>query len=340
MIKLIAGLILILFLAVTIMLWIPLNRTMNVSDQSEIVFEVVSGDSANAVIHKLKKQHFITSTLPLQIYARLFGLDRSIQSGEYYITLKTTPISFFRKLKRGDVVLYSVTLLEGKTLHENIKELNTHEKLQNQLDGLSDSDIINQLGISPKHPLEGLFFPDTYFFRSGETALSILKRAYDKMAKVVQQEWQNRAPNLPYTTPYEALIMASLIERETAVPQERSRIAGVFVNRLRKGMRLQTDPTVIYGLGDAYQGKINKQHLRTMTPYNTYLIPGLPPTPISLFGIASLRAALHPEKNKYLFFVAKGDGYHYFSETLEKHNEAVRQYQLNRREDYRANPNH
>jgi len=190
---------------------------------------------------------------------------------------------------------------------------------------LAEADIAQKLGIE-QQKLEGLFLAETYHFPFGTTDLEILKRANRRLEKILDQHWANRQPNLPIKTPYEALILASIIEKETAIASERGRIASVFVNRLNKRMRLQTDPTVIYGLGDAYDGNLRKKDLRTPTPFNTYTIFGLPPTPIAMAGEASIKAALNPEQSNYLYFVASGSGGHVFSKTLNEHNRAVRAY--------------
>ena len=212
-----------------------------------------------------------------------------------------------------------------------------HEKIEQTLDGLSDSEVMAKLGHAGEFP-EGRFFPDTYRFVRGMTDAQLLEKAYNRLEKVLAEEWQQRAPDLPYATPYEVLIMASLVEKETGVPQERGQIAGVFVRRMKIGMPLQTDPTVIYGLGERYNGKLTRAHLREPTPYNTYTIPGLPPTPIAMVGREAIHAALHPVSGSSLYFVAKGDGSHTFSDDLDAHNNAVREFQIKRRADYRSSP--
>ena len=212
-----------------------------------------------------------------------------------------------------------------------------HEKIEQTLDGLSDSEVMAKLGHEGVFP-EGRFFPDTYRFVRGMTDAQLLEKAYDRLDKVLAQEWEQRDPAVPYATPYQALIMASLVEKETGVPQERGQIAGVFVRRMKIGMPLQTDPTVIYGLGERYTGKLTRAHLREPTPYNTYTIPGLPPTPIAMVGREAIHAALHPADGTSLYFVAKGDGSHTFSDDLDAHNSAVREFQIKRRADYRSSP--
>jgi len=235
------------------------------------------------------------------------------------------------------VVQYSLTLVEGWNFRQVRSALAKHEKIEQTLDGLSDSEVMAKLGHEGVFP-EGRFFPDTYRFVRGMTDAQLLEKAYDRLDKVLAQEWEQRDPGVPYTTPYQALIMASLVEKETGVPQERGQIAGVFVRRMKIGMPLQTDPTVIYGLGERYNGKLTRAHLREPTPYNTYTIPGLPPTPIAMVGREAIYAALHPADGTSLYFVAKGDGSHTFSDDLDAHNSAVREFQIKRRADYRSSP--
>jgi UPF0755 protein len=239
--------------------------------------------------------------------------------------------------RRGEVVQYSLTLVEGWSFRQVRTALERQSKLELTLTGLSDAQLMARLGYPGVNP-EGRFFPDTYRFVRGMSDLDLLKQAYVRLEQVLAEEWQGRADGLPYKAPYDALIMASIIEKETGVPEERGEIAGVFVRRLRIGMRLQTDPTVIYGLGERYNGKLTRAHLREPTAYNTYVIDGMPPTPIAMVGREAINAALHPVAGKSLYFVARGDGSHVFSNSLEAHNRAVREYQLTRREDYRSSP--
>ncbi len=228
----------------------------------------------------------------------------------------------------GDVKTYNLTVIEGWTFAQMLDAVRTHPALAHTLAEDAGADaVMEALGQPGQHP-EGRFFPDTYQFPRATTDVALLRRAYRRMQRVLAEEWRQRGENLPLDTPYEALILASIIERETGVPEERARIAGVFVERLERGMRLQTDPTVIYGLGDEFEGDLRFRHLRTDTPYNTYTRGGLTPTPIALPSRAAIHAALHPERRGELYFVSTGDGRHVFSRTLEEHNRAVIEYQL------------
>jgi len=227
----------------------------------------------------------------------------------------------------GRVVEYPLVLVEGWTFRQFLDAIEEAPKLTRTLNGLSPRAIMERLGHPGEHP-EGRFFPDTYYYSSGQTELAILANAYDKMQKLLQQEWEKRDNNLPFKDPYEALILASIVEKETGRADERRMIAGVFVNRLRHGMRLQTDPTVIYGMGESFDGNLRLKDLRRDTPYNTYTRPGLPPTPVAMPGKESLQAVMHPVITGALYFVARGDGSHDFSSTLEEHNKAVIKYQL------------
>jgi UPF0755 protein len=232
-------------------------------------------------------------------------------------------------------VHYRLTLPEGITLARALDILWQHEQVTRTLSDASDPRL--RMLVAPYDSPEGLFFPDSYDFPRGTTDLDILQRAFERMQLVLEREWLNRSAGLPLETPYEALVLASIVERETGVPRERGTIAGVFVRRLQKRMRLQTDPTVIYGLGPDFDGNLRRSHLRDEdNAYNTYRRHGLPPTPIALPGLAALQAALHPEPGDALYFVARGDGSHHFSATLREHNEAVKRYQLQRRADYRS----
>jgi UPF0755 protein len=235
------------------------------------------------------------------------------------------------------VVQYNLTLVEGWTFRQVRSAVARHEKIKHTLDGLSDSEVMDKLGHTGVFP-EGRFFPDTYRFVRGMTDVELLQQAYMRLDEVLAKEWAERSTDLPYRDPYQALIMASLVEKETGIPQERGQIAGVFVRRLRLGMMLQTDPTVIYGMGERYNGKITRADLREPTPYNTYTITGLPPTPIAMVGREAIHAALNPSDGTSLYFVARGDGSHVFSDDLDDHNSAVREFQLKRRADYRSSP--
>jgi len=248
-----------------------------------------------------------------------------------------TPLGLLEAMVQGDVKLWAIQFIEGKTFDDMRAALAANERLEKVTTDWTDEQIMEAVGAADEHP-EGWFYPDTYLFDSSETDLDIYKRAYTRMVSVLEEEWQSREKGLPYQSPYEALIMASIVERETGVPSERDQVAGVFVRRLQTGMRLQTDPTVIYGMGDDYDGRIRSRDLREYTPYNTYRIDGLPPTPIAMPARAAIHAALHPAEGDALYFVARGDGSHKFSRTLAEHQRAVREYQLNRREDYRSSP--
>ena len=235
------------------------------------------------------------------------------------------------------MVQYSLTLVEGWSFRQVRAALVRQEKLEQRLADLDDKALMDRLGLAGVSP-EGRFFPDTYRYVSGMSDQDLLKQASARLDQVLDEEWARRADGLPYRKPYDALIMASMVEKETGVAEERGQIAGVFVRRLRSGMRLQTDPTVIFGLGERYNGNLTRAHLQQPTPYNTYVIDGMPPTPIALAGREAIHAALNPVAGKSLYFVARGDGSHVFSETLEQHNRAVREYQLKRRADYRSSP--
>lgn len=265
----------------------------------------------------------------LSLRARLTGKADRLQVGEYSVEPGMTAADLLGKLISGDSVQHKLTLIEGWNFHQMIRVLDKHSALDHKLESLDAEAVMKALGKPGEHP-EGRFFPDTYSFTRGMSDIQVLQRAYQQMEKVLQDEWGLRAEGLPYKTPYEALIMASIVEKETGVARERAEIAGVFVRRLQKGMLLQTDPTVIYGIGPGFDGNIRLRDLKRDTPYNTYTRAGLPPTPICMPGREAIHAALHPADGKTLYFVSKGDGSHQFSETLEQHNAAVRKYQLKR----------
>ncbi len=300
--------------------------TLN-SSQANITYMVEPGSTLNRVARDLKDKGLITKPRNMVWLAHWEGMANSIKAGEYLLEPGITALEFLNHLVSGKVIEYSLTVVEGWNIHQMLQAVRASEYLNHSMDALDAVQVMEKLGLGIQHP-EGRFFPDTYHFTRGMSDLAFLKRAYHAMNVRLQQEWENRIVGLPYKNSYEALIMASIIEKETAVASERQTIAGVFVRRLVKGMRLQTDPTVIYGLGEAYDGNIRRRDLQKDTPYNTYRRSGLPPTPIAMPGVESIHAALHPEQGTALYFVAKGDGSHYFSSTLEEHNKAVIKYQL------------
>ena len=298
---------------------------------------IVSGQGLRSIARGLQLEGVVSQPYLLLAYGRWTGLDAQIKRGEYLIPPGTTTAELLDLLGAGSVIQYQVTLPEGITLVQAIAILGEHKQLVATLEGPED-ERIRQL-ILPRQSPEGLFFPDSYRFEKGTTDWQILQRAHGRMREVLAREWLDRQPSLPYESPYEALIMASIVERETGVAIERPEIAGVFVRRLLKKMRLQTDPTVIYGLGDQFDGNLRRRHLQDESnPYNTYRHKGLPPSPISLPGEAAINAALNPDSGTALYFVARGDGSHQFSDTLQEHQNAVRKYQLNRSATYRSSP--
>jgi UPF0755 protein len=257
------------------------------------------------------------------------GDQGRLKAGEFELTQGMRPTDLLERLISGREVQYPITLVEGWTFRQAVAAVAADPRFGAEVVGKTDAELMETLGRPGEHP-EGRFFPDTYSFPRNTSGLEVLRRAFERMERVLAEEWEQRAEDLPIETPYQALILASIIEKETAVVAERPAIGGVFVRRLRNGMRLQTDPTVIYGLGERFDGNLRREDLREPTPYNTYVIEGLPPTPIALPGREAIRAALHPEPGDSLYFVSRGDGTHAFSRTLEEHNAAVRQYQLGR----------
>ena len=263
------------------------------------------------------------------LLGRLLGRAADIKAGSYQIGQGVTPMQLLDKLTQGDVTQAAVVFVEGKSFRQIRALLDAHPEVAHDSAGLSEREILARIGAAEAHP-EGLFFPDTYVFDKHSSDLDVLRRAYRTMQARLAAEWAGRDPNLPYASPYEALIMASIVEKETGQPADRPQVAAVFVNRLRRGMLLQTDPTVIYGMGERFDGNIRKHDLGADTAYNTYTRAGLPPTPIALPGLASIQAALHPPANNLYYFVARGDGSSVFSATLEEHNRAVAKYQKRR----------
>ncbi|MDC5809835.1 endolytic transglycosylase MltG [Vibrio europaeus] len=293
-------------------------------EQSQI-FTIASGTSFNRVLEQLTESKMITGSDVVKLVRRFHPELTQLRAGTYLLDSGSTLKSTLEQFKQGKEHQFSITFVEGSTFKEWQQIIINAPYLEHELDGLSEAQIAEKLGV-PHDKLEGLLLAETYHYTFGASDLDILKRAADKLQMVLDEHWATRQEKLPLKSSYEALILASIIEKETAVESERERVAAVFVNRLNKRMRLQTDPTVIYGMGDKYDGNIRKKDLRTPTPYNTYTIFGLPPTPIAMPGEASIQAALNPEDSNYLYFVASGNGGHVFSKTLAEHNRAVRAY--------------
>jgi len=305
--------------------------------------EVPRGSRFGQVVQQLASDGVLRHPWWLRGYARVTGRGHAIQAGEYLLGPGATPLDLLEMLERGDVRTRSVTLIEGWTVRQALLQLAKAERLQSLLGAVDERSLLQALGVDsePGRSAEGLFFPDTYLFSGQTSDRDILLQAYQRMQTVLDEEWAKRSEGLPYQTPYEALTMASIVERETGVPDERGRIAGVFVRRLQLGMRLQTDPTVIYGIGARFDGNLRKADLQDESnPYNTYARAGLPPGPIALPSREAIHAALHPEPGEELYFVARGDGSHHFSRTLEEHQRAVTKYQILQRrgDDYRSRP--
>ncbi len=315
--------------------WIALEhhalskRRLHITD-SPLAYVVAPGMTLTEVVSQLSAQGILQRPWALLWYARLHGRATRIKAGEYRLEAGTTPIQLLDLLVSGRVVQHALTLIEGWTFEQVLASVRAHPQLKQTLTGLNAEEIMEAIGAGRIHP-EGWFYPETYYFPSGLSDRDVLRRAHRIMRKRLQSEWEGRANGLPYHKPYEALVIASIIEKETGIEGERGRIAGVFVQRLKKGMRLESDPTVIYGLGKAFDGNLRRRDLRQVTPYNTYRRNGLPPTPIAMPGGDAIRAALHPKVDEALFFVARGDGGHHFSSTYQEHRRAVARYQLQRR---------
>ena len=330
----------VLILAVGSWGYFTLQATLSQPLRIELVdtLEVPTGSTPARVFSRLESEGVIERAGWVRRYWQWQMPDAVLQVGEYRIEPGMDVHALLDLLQRGEVIQRSVTLVEGWNFSQFRSALARAERLQQTLpEEWSNDQVAAELELSVDHP-EGMFFPDTYVYTLGMTDRDILNQAHQRMQQEMTEAWEQRAEGLPISTPYEALILASIIEKETGVPHERGEIAGVFARRLKIGMRLQTDPTVIYGMGENYQGRIRRSDLRRPTPYNTYTIDGLPPTPIAMPGREALRAAVNPEPGKTLYFVARGDGSHVFSETLRQHNRAVRNYQINRASNYRSSP--
>lgn len=308
-----------------------------ISLQEPVLFIVPMGAGYDQVARSMEKTGFISDSLWMRIHGRMNPEQSRLQAGEYEFADGMSRLDMIRQMASGDTKHWQIQFIEGWTFQDMRRAISDNQRLDKVTAGWTEDQIMAAMGTEGDHS-EGRFFPDTYLYTSLETDLDLYKRAFSKMERVLEEEWESRSEGLPYDTPYEALIMASIVERETGAAHERAEVAGVFVRRLQKGMRLQTDPTVIYGMGDSYKGRITRKDLRAYTDYNTYRINGLPPTPIALPGREAIHASLHPAEGDALYFVARGDGTHKFSRTLAEHQKAVRQFQLNRRSDYRSSP--
>lgn len=302
-------------------------QSVLVLPQTPFGFELKQGTTLKGVSRQLTAAGLLQEPWTFTLLVRALGKAGEIKAGNYLLEKNLSALELFRMITQGDVRQNEIKFIEGWNFKQVREALDANPNLVHDTAGLSDHEVLRRLGFADPHP-EGLFFPDTYYFSGGMSDMAILHRAYGLMQEHLARAWAGRAPNLPYATPYEALIMASIVEKETGAAVERPLIAGVFVNRLKIGMRLQTDPTVIYGMGEGFDGNIRKRDLGEDTPYNTYTRSGLPPTPIAMPGLGALQAAMRPAETRALYFVSKGNGTHVFSATLDEHNRAVARYQL------------
>lgn len=321
------ALLLVLFVGAVVFQFIQFKQQPINLQQDTVLFEIPSGSHIRSIAKRLKQQQLIKDEWLFIILAKIEKVESKIKAGEYQIQKGTNPEQLLALFVQGKSVQYTQSIIEGRTFKELRQDLLKNTYIKHTIEGKDNAEVMRLIGAENIHP-EGQFLPDTYAFPKGTSDIEFLKRAYQSMQKTLEKEWQQREKNLPLKTPYEALILASIIEKETGVASERPLIAAAFITRLRKNMKLQTDPTIIYGMGDRYKGNIRYKDLREDTPYNTYVHRGLTPTPIAMPGLLAIQAALHPADSKAIYFVAKGDGTHYFSETLKEHNKAVRRYQL------------
>ena len=289
-------------------------------------FHINPGSGLRVAARDVVAAGVVIEPLVLVALGKLLRVDTSIKAGSYEIRRGINALDLFEKLTRGDVTQSEIVFIEGWTFRQMRDRIDSHPDIKHESKGLSDSEIMRLIGASST-AAEGMFFPDTYLFSKQSRDIDIYARSYRAMQRHLAREWETRGSGLPYADAYQALTMASIVEKETGRDQDRPLVAAVFVNRLRLGMLLQTDPTVIYGLGQGFDGNLRKRDLQTDTPYNTYTRAGLPPTPIALPGLSSLRSALHPAQSQALYFVARGDGSSQFSRTLDEHNQAVNRYQ-------------
>lgn len=312
-----------------------LYRPIKLATSTQTVL-VGQGETLTSILNRLAEEGVVRHPRWLLAYAR-WKNQTHIRAGEYELQQGVTGETLLQILASGKVIQYQITFVEGNTFADALKQLSEQKKLIDDLTNLSDEAHKTLLGFT-RQQAEGWLFPDTYSYVSGMKVSDVLRVAHNRMNSILDEEWKNRASDLPYKTPYEALIMASIVEKETGVADERKQIAGVFVRRMKKGMKLQTDPTVIYGLGKNFNGDLKRSQLKEYSPWNTYVIDGLPPTPIAMPGRASIHAALHPTDSGALFFVARGNGTHTFSETLEQHQNAINEFQLRRNDNYQSAP--
>lgn len=335
------GLVLLSIAAIAAAIWLWNDYRTYVDSPAPIepeqTYHVEKGMYYNALIKDLNARNIIKKPVYMRIMARLQPNLTRIKAGEYRLEPGMTPRQIIEKMVRGDTLRYQFTIIEGTRWSDLRNALAREQLLDQQTAGMNEQQISEALGLESPTP-EGMFLAETYQFERGMSDLDLLTHAHQALKQTLERAWSERKEDLPLKSPYEALILASIVEKETAVPEERPRIAGVFVRRLSRGMRLQTDPTVIYGMGEAYKGNIRRSDLRRSTPYNTYVIDGLPPTPIAMVGADAIEAAVNPAPGTALYFVAKGDGSHRFSDTLAEHNKAVARYQLKRKENYRSSP--
>jgi UPF0755 protein len=294
--------------------------------EQPVELEVKAGATVRAIARQLADQRVIVAAEPFVWLTRLARKDGAVKAGSYEFAEPLTPLAVLDMLTAGDDTQLAITIVEGWTFEQMRRTLASLPTLKHTADNGTLANLLGKAGVTEAQP-EGLFFPDTYHFSPGSADVAIYRRGYQAMRQKLDALWESRDPGLPYATPYEALIMASIIEKETGRKADRRQIASVFVNRLKLGMKLQADPTVIYGMGSAFDGNLKKRDLEADTPYNTYVHTGLPPTPIALPGLASLEAAMHPDPTRYLYFVARGDGSSHFSTSLDEHNRAVNRYQ-------------
>ncbi len=325
-------------LAVSVGYFVYINAISQPLENREHTLVIPSGVGMSWLANHLEKQGIIENRFVFRAYAWMNKRDVSIKAGEYTLVDIDSIPDLVAKVDQGKVIQYSITLIEGKTYKDYKAKLMSQKLLADELGSMTDSQIMRELGAPGKNP-EGLFAPQTYFFQKGDSDFDVLKQAYLRLDSVAEDAWANRSDSVQVETKYQLITLASIIEKETGAAFERPTISGVFNNRLRIGMRLQTDPTVIYGMGERYKGNIRRKDLTTDTPYNTYTRHGLPPSPIAMPGEAAIQAAANPEPTESLYFVGKGDGTHYFSKTLKEHNNAVVKYQLGgKRRAFSSNP--